>query len=466
MDFSSARYGGGAAETEILPFTLLLLLVASGFILLLPRKYAALPFLLASLTIPDGQVIVVAGLHFTVFRLLILMGWARLIASRLLFNRQKVGFRISSIDRAVIWCTIVNVVAFTLRYLDIPAFINRIGFVFNTMGSYFLLRFLIRDWNDADRLLKLFSLICAALAVLMIVEQETGRNLFAVFGGVPGITAVREGRIRSQGPFAHPIIAGTFGATLFPLFLGMWWARKNSKMLSVLGMLSAIVMTITSASSTPIFALAAGIVACLFWPFRGRMRQFRWCLLIMLVGLHLVMKAPVWALIGRVDLVGGSSGWHREELINQAILHFREWWLLGTKDTEHWGYFLHDTANQYVDTAVTSGVFGLALFITILVRCFRNIGLARKAAQGNSKLEFRRWAMGACLFANVLAFVGMSYFDQTIVYLYTIFVLICVMTGRRFEVRQWHRGESVRIGRENLASPSWPISVHPQEDTL
>ena len=43
------------------------------------------------------------------------------------------------------------------------------------------------------------------------------------------------------------------------------------------------------------------------------------------------MKAPVWALIQRIDIVGGSSGWHRYELIDQCIKHFSDWWLMGVK---------------------------------------------------------------------------------------------------------------------------------------
>lgn len=424
MDPVGLRFAGGAAETELLPLTIVLLLVASSLIVFLPRKYTPLPFLLASLMIPLGQVIVVGGLHFMVFRILILAGWVRLIARRMLFNTREAGFKINPIDRAVIWWSFVSVITFTLLYLSLDAFINRMGFVYNVIGVYFLLRFLISDWDDADRVIKLFSFLCVVFACFMILEQQTGRNVFAMFGGVSVITPVREGRIRSQGPFAHAIIAGTIGATLFPLFLGMWWARKKVKVFSVMGMLAATVMTVTSASATPLLALAAGIAALLFWPFRKKMRLFRWGLVIVLVGLHMVMKAPIWALIGRVDVVGGSSGDHRYELVNRTILHFGDWWLLGARNTESWGYLMHDTVNQYVDAAVTSGVAGLALFITILIKCFRSMGLARKAAEGDPRLERRHWATGACLFANVLAFFGIGYFDQSLVAWYALLAMI------------------------------------------
>jgi hypothetical protein len=50
------------------------------------------------------------------------------------------------------------------------------------------------------------------------------------------------------------------------------------------------------------------------------------------------MKAPVWFLIARIDLAGGSSGYHRAMLIDTFLRHFGDWWLLGTKDAFSWGW--------------------------------------------------------------------------------------------------------------------------------
>jgi O-antigen ligase len=158
------------------------------------------------------------------------------------------------------------------------------------------------------------------------------------------------------------------------------------------------------------------------------MRVFRWGLAFALVSLHVVMKAPVWSLIARVNVVGGSSGYHRYELVNQTILHFRDWWLLGAKDTEQWGYLMHDTANAFVDAAVTGGLLGLVLFIVILVRTFRCVGLARKAANGERQRQLRYWAWGSWLLATVVSFFGITYFDQSQVVWYSLLALVSVAT--------------------------------------
>ena len=49
------------------------------------------------------------------------------------------------------------------------------------------------------------------------------------------------------------------------------------------------------------------------------------------------MKAPVWALIARVDLTGSSSSYQRYQLVDMTIRHFGAWWLIGTPDYVNWG---------------------------------------------------------------------------------------------------------------------------------
>ena len=88
----------------------------------------------------------------------------------------------------------------------------------------------------------------------MILEHVTGRNVFSIFGGVPEFALIRDGKIRAQAVFAHPIVAGTVGANLLALFIGLWWQRGKSKMLAGAGVVSALVMTIASSSATPVAA--------------------------------------------------------------------------------------------------------------------------------------------------------------------------------------------------------------------
>ena len=90
-------------------------------------------------------------------------------------------------------------------------------------------------------------------------------------------------------------------------------------------------MALASMSSTAVLGIAAGFGALWLWRVRRSLAPIRWTIVAVLVGLNFAMKAPVWALIARINLTGGSSGYHRYQLIDQAIRRFGEWWLLGTK---------------------------------------------------------------------------------------------------------------------------------------
>jgi hypothetical protein len=135
-------------------------------------------------------------------------------------------------------------------------------------------------------------------------------------------------------------------------------------------------------------------------------------------------------LIARVDLTGGSSSDHRYEILNQCIRHFTEWVLIGTKNYASWGFGLWDLGNQYVFVADTAGLIPLVAFLAMIVLGFKYSGIARRAAQGDKRQQLLIWALGASLFANVVAFFGISYFDQTIVAWYGMLAMMCVVSVR------------------------------------
>jgi hypothetical protein len=138
------------------------------------------------------------------------------------------------------------------------------------------------------------------------------------------------------------------------------------------------------------------------------------------------MKAPVWALIARIDIVGGSTGWHRFKILDNFIHHFWDWWLLGSNNYWTWegGDDMWDTANQYVSTGETSGLLSLIFFIAAIVYCFKYLGSARKAAGRDSQQAWFFWLLGVALFSNLVAFVGISYYDQISTYWYALLAMI------------------------------------------
>jgi len=306
------------------------------------------------------------------------------------------------------------------------------GFVYNAVGLYFIFRSIVHDEDDYYLIFKMLAWVMVPLAISMAIEKTTQRNLFSIFGGVPEYTLVREGKLRCQGAFLHPILAGTFGATSIPFFVALWVRGAGQKLTAVVGIVSATIIAVASASSGPVMVYAAVILGLFMWKLRDSMRMVRWVLLFMIVALHLVMKAPIWALIGKIGSVIGGTGWHRVALIDAAVEHFNEWWLLGTDYTRHWmptgvtwSEKHTDITNNFIAIGIHGGLLSVILFIVLLVYCFKAVGKRLKEIDPAEFLKkFAVWCLGVSLFSHIAAFTSVSYFDQIIVFWYLLLAMI------------------------------------------
>jgi hypothetical protein len=344
------------------------------------------------------------------------------------FGRSAEKSKLHPIDKAFIGLAVVSFVATNLLFHNGSAFIYSAGVLYTALGCYCVARHFIQDEQQVVGIAKALVAVGAIAAVVMVIEQAAHINLYGFLGGVPLHPAMREGRYRSEGMFAHSIIAGCFGATLFPLGIWLWAKGSSLRLYALVALFCSVVMVVTSASSTPVMAFLGALVAFGFWPLRKQMRWVRRGLVAMLVMLHMVMKAPVWQLIARIDVVGGNSADHRYQLINQTILHFSQWWLIGTASNDDWGWDMWDTANAFVGTAISAGLLGLIFLIMLFSRSFRAIGGARAAWDGDRNKEFEYWALGSLIFAQLMVFVGVSYFDQAILVWYVFLCMVIVLT--------------------------------------
>jgi hypothetical protein len=409
------------------PFIVAVLILAIVAIFVLPRKYMIVPFFICAFLLPYGQSFYISGLHFFILRILLMFAWIRLAYVKFFTGKNLVTGGFNSIDKVFALWAIFHSIAFVLQYREMGAVINQASFLWDVLGAYFLLRYLIQDGEDIRRVIKVFAVIALVLAVSMLNEKVRDQNWYGYISGIPLVPLLREGAIRAQGPFAVSILAGTFGATLLPLFLWTWKDRE-SRFLALVGMVAATIITVTSASSTPLLAYVAGIAAICMWPVRRQMRLIRWGLAIVLVTLHLIMKSPVWFLINHIDLVSGNSGYHRAMLIDQFVKHFFDWWLVGTSSSPTWGFDMWDTSNAYVQEGILGGLLAFIFFIAVISRGFARLGKARKAAEDDTKKQWFTWFLGAALFAHVIAYFGITYFDNTQVAWYTLLAIISAAT--------------------------------------
>lgn len=177
------------------------------------------------------------------------------------------------------------------------------------------------------------------------------------------------------------------------------------------------------------------------WRYRHRMRLLRWMAVLGYFTLALVMKAPVYYLIARIDISGGSTGWHRARLIESAFEHLDEWWLAGTDYTRHWmptGVSWSpnhaDITNQYLKFGVVGGLPLMLLFIAILSLGFSFVGQAlQRASHLPRETQFVIWALGASLAAHAATCISVSFFDQSFVFLYLTLAAISTVYSFDFD---------------------------------
>jgi hypothetical protein len=414
-------------QTVVNPLGLAMVVIMSISMLFLPRRFAIWPMAIIACFVAPAQRFYIFSFNFTFLRILILFGWIRLCI------RGEFRFKWITLDRVFLaWAVVHGTANTVLNGLTPAAFVFSAGEAFDALGMYFLFRCLIRDWDDVHSIVKAFALLSITLIPFFAIEHSTGHNPFAFFGGVPAITFVRDGRLRCQGAFSHPIMAGTFWATLIPFFVAELWAKGLVRWFIQLAVFCALFIIILTASSGPIMAVFLGVAAAAFFPLRSWMRLVRWSILGLVVGLHMVMKAPVWDLLGRIDIAGGSTGWHRTLLITEWINHFSQWWFVGTVSTDNWGsadYAMVDITNQYVLEAIRGGLPTLVLFIALISYSFRDVGrLCRIVVNDKAKLAFA-WALGVALFMHVTSFISVSYFGQIIMIWYLLLAMIASLTA-------------------------------------
>ncbi len=415
--------------TGFIPLGIFFLLVAIALILLLPKKHLTIPIFATACYMTLGQKITILGFNFTLIRIVALACWARLLI------KGELGLsalHINTIDKLFLWWIFSNLTIYTLLRWTGGAFINRLGFIYNAAGTYFLFKYLIRDLDDINRVFKQLAIIIFPLAILMLVESQTGRNLFYSLGGVEEYPGMRGGWVRCSGAFTSPILAGTLGATLVPLFVSMWFNPSVRKLFCVIGVISSTIIMTTSGSSGPVMAYGVGVIGMVMIPLRRYIRVLRWGLVLALIFLVIIMKAPIWYLIARLSGVIGGGGWHRSYLIEQFVNHFDEWWLLGTAYTAHWMPNVlevdpnsADITNQYIVQAVNGGLVTLILFISMIVYCFKAVGRTiQDGGMQSFNLMFTLWSMGVTLLLHVISFFSVSYFDQMYLFWYLLLAMI------------------------------------------
>lgn len=409
--------GGIPPNANVNPLLLVICLVLVALQFGLPRKWAFLPLLIAACHTP--YVPFLGGL--TVTRVVILAGLVRAASNGWLkwSPRNSLDLLVAMFAALALLSTVGH------AWQPYNPLVARMRLALDVGGTFLFARAYLAEHDMLERLAVGLAIVLLSFALIMLVEKQTGLNPYRFIGARNEISLVRDGKIRAQGPFGTPILAGTVGASAIPLFFPLWRKRRGA---AITGLTASVLIVLTSASSGPIGTAMIGIGGVVFWRWRNQLKAFLIAAVIGLTVLHFIKNRPIWYLMALMDFVGGSTGWHRAYLIDMAIKHLDEWWLYGSDFTRHWmPYGLAavpehcDLTNYYIQLGVMGGLplmFGLVL---IQWRSFKEMGATFRVVGGTgSETEFRLWCLGAALFSHAVTFLSISYFDQMYVFFWSL----------------------------------------------
>jgi len=398
------------------------------------RPRAFLPLVLGAAYMTRGQVLELGSLNFSVIRILVLVGCARVFVR---------GERLSGGLNRLDWSVLIWAAWFLAAgmFHSEDGVILRLGIVWTDLGAYFLFRVFVGSLDDVKHVFRCLCVVVVPIAVAMLAERVYGHNWFAALGGVAPEASLRHGKFRAMGPFAHAILAGTVGAMCVPMAVLEW--RSNRKY-AIAGLFGSLGMVYASGSSGPALMTVAILAAMFLWRWRERLRVMRWAVLGGLIILNAIMNDPVYFLLARIDITGGSTGWHRAELIRSSIMHLSEWWAVGTDYTRHWmptGIHANtrhtDITNFYLQMGVWGGLLLMVLFIATLYVAFEGIGQALQRTIGARHPQiFLIWTIGSILFGHIVNFFSISYFDQSIVFFYLTLAIVGMLIGLKTQSAQ------------------------------
>lgn len=383
--------------------TIILLVVMSLSLIVIPKRLLYYPLIIGACMVPMNQRTEILTLDFTILRILIIV-----CVLRLLIRRETTQIHWNYFDKLILIWNLVGTFVYVIQWGTLSAFILKCGVMYDCLGTYWIFRQLINSWDDIRDTIKAFALMAIISAPLIAMEKYRETSFYSYFGEVGA--RFHRGRFRCAGPFPHSIMMGAFWATLLPLFYSVI-KTKEKVIFLFFGIISALICVYYSGSSTPFFTVFA---VCLLWhlyKFRTYGKLIFAMFLSTIFFLHIIMKAPVWHLISRIDIFGGSTGWHRYRLIDAFINNANDWIFLGIKTTANWGPQLFDITNQFVLEGVRGGLVTLLIFIIILYNAVRIPGICSLNYEEN-EIKWLSWGICVSLLGHYVTFLGVSYFGQ------------------------------------------------------
>src|SRR5437879_3145914 len=117
-------------STFVTPAGLVFALAMALLLLVLPRRFAITPILAIVCYMTMGERLMIAGLNFPMIRILVLVGWARLVA-----RWEIQSLKLNRIDIALLLWTASRMLLHNVLWQDGKEFQNTLGGAYDTIGT-------------------------------------------------------------------------------------------------------------------------------------------------------------------------------------------------------------------------------------------------------------------------------------------------------------------------------------------
>ena len=432
--------------------TLTIAIAASLLILYLRPVHALAVYLIVLMWYPVYLVITLGTIDISASRIIVTVLLLKCLANRNLTNKFKWCFLDTWVVFYMLVCVIIPCIS-SLTHTFVQSLENRNGFLMDTLYVYIVARLCLANRPAMITLIKWVALASIPLALLGIIETTTGWQPFAAlrflcpWGGVPTIFQLRLKFFhRAFGPFDQPIMFGSFFAILLPLVFYLRNVPDYPRILAYLISGAVIAAGLSSMSSGPWLTLGLAIFCMVMERFKNWTKLILFGFVTCCLFIEFASNRHFYhVLITYVNPAGGS-GWHRAKLIDCAIQHFNEWWLVGYRGLDSgWITSQTDVTNMFILNAVRYGILGFIGFCGILVCGVRSVVRLHNFSN-DPGLRSWAWVLGVVLLLVIFASIGSNIRGQV----QFLFYVILGMVGSSSTLRP----KVVKIPNKKLVSYS------------
>jgi len=222
-----------------------------------------------------------------------------------------------------------------------------------------------------------------------------------------------------------------------PLIYYLRHEKKNWQSLAYVLSGFALLGALSSMSSGP-WVMTFVVIFCL--ALEGHKRWVKPLFLFSVfscIFIGIASNRPFYHVIAGMANPLGGAGWHRAKLIDLAIEHFDEWWMIGYGDKDPgWGESLGmpwtDVTNEYILSGVRYGILGVIATCAILAEAFKRLASTYKK-MAHPAMRSLCWAFGSLLFGVAVTWMSVSFFGQIITLFYCCLGMIGSLSSPSFD---------------------------------